>query len=167
MTVAASSTLGKNAKGGGVYASGYLELKDSIVSGNHTEGEEAHGGGVFSSKISMTDTILSDNYTHGYLAAGGGAYAANSIELIRSSVISNSSNHHGGGICSSFSGADDIEIIDSNISNNFAAQTGGGIWGSSGLKLSGSRVSNNISAVSMPPNTVTSAGGGHSSLGPQ
>jgi hypothetical protein len=112
-------TAGPNshARGGAIYANGYVTLTQSTVSGGVT-----HGASPFGYEMA-TD--------------GGGIFAKGAITLDHSTV---SSSHaiNGGGIYTQL----DAAIYSSTISDS-NAQIGGGIWSSGSLQMIGSTLSNN------------------------
>ena len=133
----------------GGFGDSRLLLKDSVVTGNTTEGNFADGGAIysgFSITLQLDNTAVTNNFTTGN-EAGGGAIYTNGPVLIENSTISGNrtegDNSRGGGL-NHFGG--ESVINNSTISGNTTQGTdsdGGGIYSISTLTLTNSTISGN------------------------
>ena len=141
--ITGNSTTGDDARGGGVFVYGYIEVTNSTVSGNSTSGDGARGGGIsmhvrefdlgtpgINGALTMTDSVVTDNHTTGLHADGGGLDAfsrtygfspaiknAGIVVLSRSEVSHNSTSGggaHGGGI----NATGDVRLDHSDVVGN-------------------------------------------------
>jgi CSLREA domain-containing protein len=78
-TVSGNSTQGDNAWGGGIDAVGQVTLTSSTVSGNSTQGANARGGGIGALGVELIDSTVSGNSTHGAGANGGGIATSDNL----------------------------------------------------------------------------------------
>lgn len=149
--------------GGALYSqsTGLLALKNCIVTGNTTEGDNSDGGGLYTAgSLSLTDSTVSDNSTKGEDSSGGGLYVGMSISAIGSTVAGNSTMQDGspgGGLAV----LNKITLTDSTVTDNSTAgknSDGGGMIAAGPIKLTNSTVSTNNTAGD------GSAGGGLSTL---
>ena len=150
------------ARGGGVYATRVLTLRDSAIVGNHG----GRGGGVWASGSSILGlssvverSLIEGNRALGTSAAGGIQFASSS-GTVKDSIIRN--NHAplgtggqvGGSIIRSLisentgrhGGAEGVSTIDSSsIVGNLATDSGGGVWITfgPGATISNSTISGN------------------------
>jgi CSLREA domain-containing protein len=81
--------------GGGIYASGYVAMRDSTVSANSADGA---GGMAMVSGGSLVNCTVSGNITHFRRGAGGGIFAGGPLHLTNCTVAFNKASEHGGGI---------------------------------------------------------------------
>ena len=145
-TITASATLGSTSKGGGVSASGPLEIIDSSITNNRTVQTGGDGGGVFSTgNILLTGSTIAGNQTQGEFAIGGGVNSAGEVVILRSTVSGNQTFGSTGSAGGVLAGGD-VELIESTISGNrtegnFAS--GGGIIASGTITVTRSTIVNN------------------------
>lgn len=111
-----------HARGGAVYANGYVTLTASTVSASTTHGDTTYGAEV--------------------ATYGGGVFAKGTITLDHSTV---SGNHalNGGGVFSKL----DVAVYSSTLSGN-TAQLGGGLRTEGSLQMADSTISNNHAELS-------------------
>jgi len=145
---------------GGAVLGGYgaLVIRDSLLRGNSTEGQNSEGGAVSGRAVSITNSTISHNATSGDQSDGGGIYAG-TLQLIDSTVSDNRTfglGATGGGVAGY--GA---LVIDSTVSDNATSADsarGGGIAISSdsllGLVLTNSLIRGNAT------DGFSSSGGG-------
>ncbi len=140
-----SITGGQELNGGaGIYnGGGVLQLDNSTVSGNTTDGD---GGGIYQAAGTMT---LNSSTVSGNSAGAGGGFgsggginqAGGTMTLNSSTVAGNSSSIFGGGIRQAFGTI--LTLDNSTVSGN-SADGGGGIYNGGGtLTLDNSTVSGN------------------------
>ena len=159
-----NSTISDNA-GYAIYGDndGLVTVTNSTVSGNFPA-PNRNGGGISGSGVTITDSTISNNVGRGIYgldltvtnsriagnsaAVGGGIYFGNSLLIVDSAVVDNSSSRFGGGISSGDYGyADNLWVINSTISNNSALEEGGGIYiNSVDTAITNSTIVNNSSA---------------------
>jgi len=124
--------------GGGIDASGQLDLFNCVIADNRAIGS---GGGIKGGAgvVTLVDTVVRSNVAGG---DGGGIAAPYSV-LTRSAVQSNRAAR-GGGIAS----GDLVQLFDSTVSGNHALVLGGGIYNAGFARTLGSNVTidNNSSA---------------------
>ena len=103
------------------------------------------GGGVFiAGGANATSAAISGSRIYSNTAStGGGLYAAGTVTLTGSEVLSNTAPGNGGGAY--LTGA--TNIVNSRITNNQTGANGGGLYGASSLNLIETEVSNNSSAI--------------------
>ena len=134
------TNLGSSANsGGGIFNSGRLTLRDTVVSNNSTTSQGIGGGGIFNAggaTLTLTNCLVWGN------TAGGGA-------IQQGGLIT------GGGIRNANSGL--LTLIDTTVSNN-AAHLGGGIWNNGTLTMTGSTFSGNSAGVDTSTNVVMDGG---------
>lgn len=140
-TVTGNSTLGSDARGGGIFTTGRLNVVDSTISNNYAD--RSQGGGIWGT-ATITNSTISDNVARD----GGGIYNHNSgrtatimnstisgnvgngifnigMATIVDSTISGNAGDRGGGVHAAQSVT---TIISSTISGNMAEEKGGGIY---------------------------------------
>ena len=138
--------------GGGIrfFSAGTLELRNTVVSGNSTVGDNADGGGIFtnSGSLVLENSTVSGNSTGGFVARGGGIFSdSGTVSLISSTINDNGTsgeNGYGGGI---FARLGDVDLTNSTLSNNSTTggdADGGGVFSASGsVTLTNSTLSGN------------------------
>jgi CSLREA domain-containing protein len=143
-TVSDNTATGVQGGGGIEQRYGHLEIVNSLVSGNHSQGG---GGGIWVdvfSDVSITDSRILDNTAAGN---GGGIHNTGySTTVTRSTIAGNEAGTSGGGIQNDDGGQ--LTVENSTLSDNIAGSTGGGILSASGccgsmLVVSRSTVSSN------------------------
>lgn len=129
-TITDNRTEGDSARGGGIYADGSVTLLRSEVSENRTEGDSAQGAGIRADAVTMTQSTLRANVASGRTVAGAGLFAR------------------------------DFLAIDSTIADNAATGTGdvdgGGVYTTATLRVERSLVTGN----SVNPAVFDAVGGG-------
>lgn len=122
------STISGNAAsfGGGVYTwYSNLTVNESTISGNTSSGGGAgiHSRG-YGRTVSVTNSTISFNSSEERYGSGGGGIYAGAVRLnvIGSTIVSNSTSGTGGGISSQY-----LTMTDSTVSGNTADREGGGI----------------------------------------
>ena len=117
-TMATGGTL-QRARGGAIYATGYVNLTESVVSDISTQASfRTYGGGVYAKGgIVIDNTTISGNSAD----IGGGIYAKSSLQINSSTISGNTANELGGG----FETKGLLQMADSTISNNTAHLSGG------------------------------------------
>ena len=145
-TITANATLGGSSKGGGVSASGRLDIFDSNITNNRTENVGGEGGGIFSlGDIFLTSSTVAGNRTTGIFAIGGGINSASNVVLLRSTVSENRTTDgtsSAGGVLA----GGDVELIETTISGNVTEgqnASGGGIIASGNITVTRSTIVNN------------------------
>ena len=100
--------------GGGIFASGTVELYDSVVDGNETTDSTAQGGGVLATgEIIAINSTLYANETLGASGEGGALAGLGGITLYNSAVVSNTAGgSFGGGL---YTGSSTLPI---NVNNS-------------------------------------------------
>jgi hypothetical protein len=130
-----------SASGGGIATSGTATITNSRIIGNRA----GNGGGLSSSgNLIIENSEISDNLVpavQGQINHGGGMYISGKARIIGSLITRNAASY-GGGI---FKNPDaSLEIIRSSISSNSATTSGGGIINNRGpLSLEASTIANN------------------------
>jgi len=138
LTLNDSSVQGNTATndGGGIYSSGTLILKNSVVSSNIAQDQSLGGGGIYndSGKVSLDRSQLVSNLAF----EGGGIYSdSGMVNIVDQSVVSGnvatevSDVPHGGGGINSLGANGDalVTIKDSFIIGNYAPKSiAGGIY---------------------------------------
>ncbi|MEM7506176.1 MAG: choice-of-anchor Q domain-containing protein [Pseudomonadota bacterium] len=128
--------------GGGILSRATLELRDSVITGNGTGGENASGGGIaILGDLTLRNTEVTHNVVTGFASAGGGIATADGYEAdpqgvrIYDSVISSNGTQgelgRGGGISS----RNDILLRDTVLAFNQTLgddAEGGGLFVSAG-----------------------------------
>ena len=142
------------ARGGGVFASGYLRLDDITVSDNQADS----GGGIYVGYLSqfvtprLGNATISSNHASG---AAGGILAGRSIRLYNSTLTNNTAVFDfGAGI---YLAAGDADLHSTIVANN---STGDGlnaadIAGHSGAVISGAHNLVIASTLALPGDTLT------------
>jgi hypothetical protein len=137
------------ARGGGIYARGFLGVQRSTVTGNTAAGlsAEARGGGVYA-KGSMVArySIFSNNVAGAadyFLALGGGMWTEGKINLNGSLVSGNKAMFAGAIGSEAALGGSSLLIVNSTISGNSASVRFGGIYSHVPLTLVSSTVAFN------------------------
>jgi CSLREA domain-containing protein len=150
-----SLTRGRAGVGGGIYNSGTLTLRHTLVGGNAATNL---GGGIYNSgTLTLRPSTVSGNTTDGFDAdsasyggcrcEGGGIYNSGTLALAYSTVRGNSvasngiyaSNEQGGGI----NNKGTLTLRHTLVGGNVARKQGGGIYNSGTLRLRRSTVSGN------------------------
>ena len=151
--VSGSSTRGKFADGGAIYAKGDVLLEGTTVSNNRTSagsssnGDFAQGGGIFTQgALTLTDSSLIANHTYGSEGSfGGGAAAFGDVTLTRSIVENNSTRSFdadGGGLFTTQS----VALVDSIVrdnSTNGNRSAGGGVFALGDVSIQRSAITGN------------------------
>jgi hypothetical protein len=148
------------AKGGGVYATGRLTLRHSIVSGNTTNpGTDGFGGGAFAGGgLYAYYSTISDNYSinlgsgSGY---GGGAFTLGNVNIFASTISGNHAVNVGGVSVAGY--ATSAVINNSTISGNLASNIIGGVYSNTPLWVYNSTIAFNSAAQQSA--TFVTAGG--------
>lgn len=129
--------------GGGIYVRSHnLDLRDSTVSDNTSDGE---GGGVWygvtaGGAFTMTGSTVSGNFADDH--GGGMALNDGNIVLRNSTISGNTVNDDGGGLSTPVAGSVAVELNNVTVTDNDAAENGGGIFLNAGDVI----VSNSIIA---------------------
>lgn len=127
------SVRGDNAHGGAIDTQYFVDIADSIVSGNSaiSDNGAAFGGAIMVSYGSFTaDTsTVSANFASSAAGSYGGGISVEGPASITRSTIDHNTADEGGGLLKhrGLSDPGDVEIVDSTISGNAAAQRGGGV----------------------------------------
>ncbi len=132
-----AGTLVGEGGGAGIYNTGTVQVNNSTISGNSTNGTS---GGIYNTgTVDVRDSTISSNSTRG---DGGGIYNTDILNVNNSTISSNSGRGNGGGIYNSGI----VDVCDSTISSNSARESGGGIFNSNGanLTVSNSTLSSNF-----------------------
>jgi len=114
------------ARGGAIYANGYVTLTQSLVTGSSAHGATSYGfelptyGGAIFAKgsIRLDRSTLSDNHA----LIGGAIYSAFNTGVYSSTISGNDADQGGAIDCRCA-----LQISDSTIANNHARYTGGAI----------------------------------------
>ena len=137
------------ARGGGVYAGGYLTMKGSSVTNNTISSlasATAGGGGVAAQHIDLDrSTVASNTITANGAAYGGGAWLLGSYAHILSSTIANNAAYFGGGLYAFAFGYADVKIENSTISGNRAIRLAG-VVGPYGMHIDNTTIAFNMEA---------------------
>jgi len=155
-------------EGGGIGNSGYLNIKNCIISGNSIR--DGYGAGISNSgTLNITGSTISGNFAspsgYGGWAGGGGIYNSGTLTITESTISDNSATYESGGIFnegsmtiagSTISGNSSyygggifnegdaiLTIAESTISGNSAFFDGGGIRNTGTLIITGSTISGN------------------------
>lgn len=99
--IVGNSTQGANARGGGIYGSGAVELARSLVESNSTTGNYSDGGGLHSRGFLGFDNTFWGNSTAGNNATGGAIYSRDGVYIGDTTITNNATNgigFGGGGI---------------------------------------------------------------------
>ncbi|MBS9395042.1 MAG: hypothetical protein HEQ29_18585 [Dolichospermum sp. LBC05a] len=127
-TVTGNKASGFFNRGGGIYNSGFVYLRNgSIVSNNIAAGDSSQeGGGIYNSggTLIATNSTISNN--EGGVYGGGISTVSGSVTLINTTVRGNSAGN-GGGINSN---GTSVALLNTTISGNSANSSGGGIYAS-------------------------------------
>ena len=127
--------------GGGISASGNVNLTDSAVSDNSAGG--VGGGGVFASDVAtLTGTTVSGNTATTASSDGGGVWA-DQVALTTSTVRDNISGDQGGGVYT----FTDVDLTNSTVSGNTAATQAGGVYEGGGGTVTDSAVTGNTAGT--------------------
>jgi CSLREA domain-containing protein len=154
--------------GGGILNYGDLTLANSTVRRNRASDYlfQGIGGGIFNGAgtLNLINSTVSSNTVAG---EGGGIFnSAGTVTLTNSTVSGNNSGDAGGGILNDGT----LTLTNSTVSDNSALNdifdgNGGGISNSGGLTLTNSTVSANYAGYYYPPYFATGWGGGISNTG--
>ena len=108
-----------HARGGAIYALGYVALTNSVVSNSTTQSMYAtYGGGIYAKGgIAIDHSTISGNSADN----GGGVYAKSDLQVNASTISGNTAASLGGG----FETHGLLQMADSTISNNKAYLSGG------------------------------------------
>ncbi len=124
-TVSGNRAVGDNARGGGVYSVGFVELVQSTVSGNSVEGANTLGGGVYARDLSATHSTITANAAD---SVGGGAYLTSASGRLHGTILA-------GNVAPA--GSPDLQrVLDTDISVEYSLigdTTGSGIDASTGV----------------------------------
>lgn len=105
----ALSTLA-NEGGGAIYAGAQLEIEDSVLTGNSTQGT---GGGIHAAQNALVVGSTFSGNSAGYY--GGGIYAHRSLRLDRNTLNGNGATWYGGGLFVRHVTADDSSMLVNNL----------------------------------------------------
>lgn len=108
-----------HARGGAIYANGYVKLTQSVVSDSSTQAMYAtYGGGVYAKGgVTIDHSTISGNTADN----GGGIYAKTDLQVTSSTISGNTGISLGGGFMTHGS----LQMTDSTVSNNTANLSGG------------------------------------------
>jgi predicted outer membrane repeat protein len=108
-----------HARGGAIYANGYVNLTQSVVSNSSAHAMYAtYGGGIYAKGgIVIDHSTISGNVADN----GGGIYAKSDLQISSSTISGNTATSLGGG----FETHGLLQMADSTISNNTAHLSGG------------------------------------------
>jgi len=108
-----------HARGGAIYAYGYVKLTQSVVSDSSTQAMYAtYGGGVYGKGgVTIDHSTISGNTADN----GGGIYAKTDLQITSSTISGNTASSLGGG----FETHGSLQMTDSTVSNNTAYLSGG------------------------------------------
>ena len=179
-TVSNNETIGRNAKGGGVYARDQLVVTDSTISGNITRGFTAPGGGLYArGYATLAQSTISENtsYSGDGHAKGGGIYLIGQLTLSQSTVSGNTASGEGtGGFNGQASGggiytrgsSTTLVVTQSTVSGNSSIGyespvRGGGLHTQGPLTVTQSTISSNSATNASSFHSTT--GGGLMALG--
>jgi len=113
---------GSDTKGGGIYNTGTLNLKNSFVTINTATSD---GGGIYNEgSLNLMYVNVSANTTS---SDGGGIYSSGTLDLRKSEISTNTASSEGGGIYSK-TGSSLILALGSAVDQNIASGNGGGIY---------------------------------------
>ena len=121
--------------GGGIgLFGGQATILRSLIQDNTTG---AKGGGVYQSggSLSIHDSEISKNDSG---TAGGGLYLAGQAEILKNTVVENSSEY-GGGLYSQ----GEVQVHDSDFHRNNAEKDGGGIYSTGQMEVTNSQIHEN------------------------
>jgi CSLREA domain-containing protein len=107
-------------RGGGIYNTGNLSLKNVTVSGNSAYW--ASGGGIDNlGTLSLENSTVSGNSAvkSGNGSGGGGIHNSGSLRLVNSTISNNSCVGYGSGIGAGILNVGSVTVIHSTISGNF------------------------------------------------
>ena len=159
VTGSTSGAAGNGDGGGGIWSSGELTVRGSVIS-NNTAGENTDGGGILNEgQLTLINSVVTGNAA---TKNGGGVHhgatdPGNLLNVTNSTISNNTANTnlnntgYGGGIY--VEGANNTTITGSTISGNAVRiiatpvestrSDGGGIWSSGGIRIDKSTVSGN------------------------
>jgi len=150
--------------GGGIYNVGTLTITDSTINGNLAGSPlqgSGFGGGISNERILVirNSTIHSNSASGKNSGTGGGIASGGSngtLEIINSTISSNSANLDGGGIANSAP----LTLTHSTMSDNAANRNGGGMITYATLEIGHTILSAGVSGANIFNNggTVTSLG---------
>lgn len=130
LTLTGGNAEGVTERGGAIYADGNLEISNSAIHGNRSQGG---GGGVWvNGSFVLFNSSVSDNHAFGEFsnnegyADGGGINAEGSVVIENSVVSGNTATFSGGGIFAFDASA--FTVVNSTISGNSARISGGGAF---------------------------------------
>lgn len=129
-------------RGGGIYNTGYLTIKNYSFVMSNTSGQL--GAGVYTTSGSSL-TIESSSYITGNTASdsGAGVYAetGSTVSLSAAHLESNIANNHGGGLYAEQGTT--LSVSSSFIENNSAVENGGGAYVDEAITFSNSTILGN------------------------
>jgi len=107
--------------GGAIYSRGFVDLTDSVVSGNTAT---RSGGGVYAySGLSVKYSTIDDNRAYFY---GGGVFASGNIAVANSTISNNQAGGgYGGAILDGYGATGPITVLSRTISGNSAGFVAG------------------------------------------
>ena len=108
-----------HARGGAIYANGYVKLTQSVVSDSSAHAMyRTYGGGVYAKgAVTIDHSTISKNTAD----TGGGVYAKTDLQITSSTISGNTAIELGGG----FETHGSLQMTDSTVSNNTALLSGG------------------------------------------
>ncbi len=149
-----SDAVSQNSGGGGIYASGQLELRESVLFNNRA----AYGGGgvmLDNSAAAGGAVITNSTILRNVAKVGGGILSKIDLTLTHSSILTNAANQngggHGGGIA--VETAITANVVNSLLYFNQASSGGGGLFHGSSANI-------NIYSSSIINNTTLGGNGG-------
>jgi predicted outer membrane repeat protein len=109
----------QHARGGAIYAAGYVKLTQSVVSDSSTHAMyKTYGGGVYAKGgVTIDHSTISGNTAD----SGGGIFAKTDLQITSSTISGNTAVELGGGFMTHGS----LQMTDSTVSNNTAHLSGG------------------------------------------
>lgn len=138
-------------KGGGIYGSGALVLRESTVDNNTLNASSTEGAGIWNEgPATIVNSTISRNRTIGPFGRGGGILSNHEIEITNSTLSDNQANGESG-FGGGFFSWGDVTVRHSTIASNFAFTSGGGFAASTDqILLENSIVAGNTSFILNP-----------------
>lgn len=150
---------GSTARGAGVFAAGNLTLIESKITGSNARGWYSLGGGAYArGLLDIRDSEIVHNTstsTPGFYARGGGIEAAGDVTISGSTIADNTSEA-AAGLDISGGPFHSASLTNTTISSNAATDVLGGIWSNVNLTIQNSTIAFNRS---LQPPVSTSADG--------
>ena len=127
----------QNGGNGGVSFSGSVEIRQSVITGNHTYPSTPGGGISFSGNLLLVNSTVSGNTAGG----GGGIYSSStssSLTILNSIITNNLAEYDGGGI--SVVSSASTTIANSIIAGNTANRSYADCWGNDNITSLGNNI---------------------------